>query len=233
MINEYDAVGTFQVALDNVVSDKKLQPRTHPIDKDNVESLLNSDPASWPAILVSPPREDGKRVLVSGHHRLKAAHEMGLYSIKAREAEADLEVAYEQNLGHGLQLTMAERKNYAKLLRERHPSMLQGEIARRAHISESTLSNLLSNKEERGKQTLQVALDKKKDFQNTFNDFLDLIFMHGINSIEEKEMLETVVNYINIIDGHEASDQEIETGCQLVERLITILSTAISHFEIE
>lgn len=81
---------------------------------DVVERLRLSAPESWAPVIVRPvPAGGGQALLVDGRHRLEAARQLGLQTIRARVIDLDdgmtLLVAGVLNAVHGQPLTKRER----------------------------------------------------------------------------------------------------------------------------
>ena len=170
--------GEFQLVLHAITIDKKLQPRMHGLDQDQLESLRNSDPTTWPPILVSQADErSGKRVLIDGAHRVAIAQEKRLSGLVAMElADRDQAVwklrAYEANLKHGLPLNTTEKKAYARLLIEKYgEGYSQNEYARLTGLSVGTINLLVTGnkpmqsygrlKEENASLSKQIEQEQK------------------------------------------------------------------------
>lgn len=186
---------TFQIPLDSIIIDKKLQPRMHGLDPDHLGSLRNSEPSTWPPIMVTQSdAQTGKRVLIDGAHRLTVAKEKHLSGLHATElADSDKDVwklrAYEANMTHGLPLSNAEKKAYAKLLIERHgQSKSQHEYARLSGLSVGTINSLVTGnkpvqaysrlKEEVATLTTQVEQERR-----TVEKDIDHLIQHIENSM--------------------------------------------------
>lgn len=125
------------VPLSLLRRDTDFQPRGNGLDPDNLERLLVSDPETWPPILVTP-NGDGYTVL-DGAHRVEAATRLKLSALRCDVIDnGDYPDAVQANLRHGLPLSKADRKEYARYLFEQDPSLSYSELGRRCGLSDKT-----------------------------------------------------------------------------------------------
>jgi hypothetical protein len=122
------------------------------INKEYVAELVVSNPREWPAALVT--LTDRGYVLVDGRHRREAVIDKGMEELRvtcrqfANEQEV-IETAFEENLRHGLRLSLENRSDYVYVLHKHHPKMTQKELAARAHVSQSTVSEAIARRTQR------------------------------------------------------------------------------------
>lgn len=134
-----------ELPLDALAPDEAYQPRSG-LDEEHLERLRCSDVADWPPLLVSPADEvPGGYFLIDGFHRYQVAKERQLQTVRCTVIpDAGYEEAFAANLKHGLPLSMQDRKEYAKWLGEHSPEMSTREIAHKAGLSQSTVSQITS-----------------------------------------------------------------------------------------
>lgn len=136
---------TLDLPLDALAPDEGYQPREG-LDPDHLERLRCSDVADWPPLLVSPVSDEAPGYfIIDGFHRYQVAKERQLQTIRCTVLpDAGYEEAFAANLKHGLPLSMQDRKEYARWLHEHYPQMSTREIAHKAGLSQSTVSQLTS-----------------------------------------------------------------------------------------
>ena len=98
--------------------------------------------AEWPPILLS--RADSS--VIDGHHRVAAARQLGLRELRASWFDGSPEDAYlefvRRNVGHGLPLTLAERRHAARRMLGCRPERSDRAIASVCGISPTTIARL-------------------------------------------------------------------------------------------
>ena len=122
-----------------------------PLDAAHLESLLLSDPATWPPIKVTLSTRG--YILIDGYHRWEVAKRTHLAHLLATcepfEHENEvIEAAFRANLHHGLKASAENRSDYAYWLHLTYPQMEQSEIAQRVGIQQSTVSRAIARREE-------------------------------------------------------------------------------------
>lgn len=149
------------------LSDADLAHRD--IDRGHVQSLIQSDQAQWPSILITST-EVGYGV-IDGLHRWEATKGKKQDEIRADcktfKSEKDvIEACFEANLRHGLPLSQASKSNYAYWLHKTYPKMTQKEIAERAQIKQSTVSKAIARRES-PKMTPQPDEEQREHIRKT------------------------------------------------------------------
>lgn len=65
------------IPLDLLVLDEEYQPRINGVSQQHIRQLMQSDPSTWPPLLVTPSgRGDGSYLVIDGWHRVLAARSM-------------------------------------------------------------------------------------------------------------------------------------------------------------
>jgi hypothetical protein len=118
-----------------------------PLDDFTVETLVFSNPRTWPPILVT--KTDIGYVVIDGRHRWQAAKERPLEQLKAtcktfKTPDEVIEAAYTANFTHGKPASKETRSSYARWLHKKDPELTQKEIGKRAGIKQATVSEALS-----------------------------------------------------------------------------------------
>ncbi|MGH6877537.1 MAG: ParB/RepB/Spo0J family partition protein [Rhizomicrobium sp.] len=139
--------------LAEIVADHDLQPRVNGIDGKHVREL-EAGAEHWPPISVVP--QSGRFVLVDGFHRLHAAKNLKLQSIRATVLKvpdhADLHaLAFTLNASHGRSLSLMDRRAFAARLLCLNPSWSDREIGRQSGLAQPTI-NKIRTELERQKQ---------------------------------------------------------------------------------
>ncbi len=119
---------------------------------ERIESLKARDPEEWPLILIT--RTSIGYLVIDGYHRIRAALELRMKKIRAEvrpfaNVEEMVEAAWIANRDHGEPLSAESRSAYAWWLHLTYPLMEQIEIAKRARISQPTVSKVLKRQYEK------------------------------------------------------------------------------------
>ena len=116
-------------------------PRDRGIDHTHV-ALLAEVPESWPPIVVS--RRD--RAVIDGQHRVAAAKQLGLKRLRALYFDGSADDAYvefvRRNVGHGLALTLDERRSAVSRILRTHADLSDRSIASVCGLSPKTVARL-------------------------------------------------------------------------------------------
>jgi ParB-like chromosome segregation protein Spo0J len=124
-------------------------PRVGGIDRRHV-ALLAEVPESWPPILVS--RRDGS--VIDGLHRVAAARQLGLERLPAVFFDGSPDDAYvefvRRNVGHGLALTLDERRAATRRILLTHPDLSDRGVASVCGLSPKTVARLRRETDEGG-----------------------------------------------------------------------------------
>jgi ParB-like chromosome segregation protein Spo0J len=116
-------------------------PRERGIDHAHV-ALLAEVPESWPPIVVS--RHD--RAVIDGQHRVAAAKQLGIKRLRAVYFDGSPDDAYVEfvrcNVGHGLALTLDERRAAVRRILTTHPELSDRSVASVCGLSPKTVARL-------------------------------------------------------------------------------------------
>jgi hypothetical protein len=116
-------------------------PRTQPLCSAHVALLVELG-GNWPPVVV----RRGDFRIVDGHHRVEAARRLGLATISGYFFEGSDDDAYldavRLNIRHGLVLTMAERREAARLILSRHPDWADRRVSAICGLSRSTVGEV-------------------------------------------------------------------------------------------
>jgi len=116
-------------------------PRVGGIDRRHV-AVLAEVPESWPPIVVS--RRDGS--VIDGLHRVAAARQLGLERLSAVFFDGSPDDAYVEfvrcNVGHGLPLTLDERRAATRRILLTHPDLSDRAVASVCGLSPKTVARL-------------------------------------------------------------------------------------------
>ncbi len=131
------------IPLGRLRADDQYQPRMNGLSEEHMQLLLESDPNTWPPLMVSSNRDGGYNI-IDGFHRYEAARLLGLKAVGCRVEEgAGYPEAFEANLKHGLPLSLEDRKAYARWLYRYELSggqrLSYREIGRRSGLSDKTV----------------------------------------------------------------------------------------------
>jgi ParB-like chromosome segregation protein Spo0J len=144
------------VALDDLISDRRIQFREGPLDpawvaKFEALYLEGPDVPDPPDVfeLVQPEQgyEEGDRLVAAGHHRSAGARSAGLTEIPVRIRKGTFEQAREfaalSNTRHGKPYTKAEQRKLLFFLHEIHPKWNESRLARETAIHRDTINGIL------------------------------------------------------------------------------------------
>lgn len=127
-----------------VLVDGPTVRRARGLNADHVEALRTTPAKDLPPILVR--HNDGRWERLGGAHRAAAAVLRGDTTIAAVIVECDdteaLRLAIADNVGHGLPLTMAERKDNARRLMAANPKLSDRKVAAACGLSHPTVATL-------------------------------------------------------------------------------------------
>lgn len=141
------AADTVPIPLDRLIPNPDYQPRGGGLSEAHIRLLMESDPAGWPSILVSPT-DDGRYDVLDGFHRLEAAGRLGRPALSCVVAPgAGYPEAVAANLRHGLPLGIADRKDAARWWAEHALGLSYREIGRRVGLSDKTVKAAIETPE--------------------------------------------------------------------------------------
>ncbi len=127
-------------------ADENYQPR-EALKEAHVKLLMASDPTTWPPLLVTPG-QDGRYLIIDGFHRHEAATRLGIGALPCTvDPTAGYPEGFAANLHHGLPLTLAERKAFARWLHDAEPALSLRELGRRSGLNHETVKHALETEE--------------------------------------------------------------------------------------
>lgn len=141
-MNDHQAgIGTIPLAC--LRANEDYQPRLGGLSERHVQLLLESNPATWGALLVTP-NDVGGFDIIDGFHRHEAARRLGLPTLRCRvDPDAGYFAAVAANVAHGLPLALPDRKAAARWLAEQQPGLSLREIGRRCGLNHETVKRAL------------------------------------------------------------------------------------------
>ncbi len=148
-----------------------------PINADHLESLVHSDPKSWPPIAVT--QTNIGYICYDGLHRIQASKVLKLATIRAKSTPFQnmnelIEATFRANLHHGLRASQTTRSEYCYWLSITYPKLSQREIATRVGVAQSTVSRAIEQRQkeqqesskEDAKSTWQAEDTEQKQVQD-------------------------------------------------------------------
>lgn len=126
------------IPLSRIVADPQFQPRGGGLSASHLQLLMESDPATWPPLTVSP-NDQKTFYLIDGFHRFEVAKRRKLEALPSivQEGSGYPEAVF-ANVSHGLPLSRTDRKDAARWWKERDPTLSFREIGRRCGLSDKT-----------------------------------------------------------------------------------------------
>jgi ParB-like chromosome segregation protein Spo0J len=142
------------VPVDKLVMDESYQARNR-LDPQHIERLRNSDPKTWPPLLVtSHPDRPGFYLVIDGAHRFEAGKQLGngtrvtAFPCVVRDSLGYAD-SFEANRAHPLTLSTTERRQFALWLHELKPDLSIRALAREAGLTHPTVSAAIAQDQER------------------------------------------------------------------------------------
>ncbi len=143
------------IPLNQIRAYEGYQPRLDGLREGHVRLLMASDPATWPPLLVAP-NGDGSCDVIDGNHRLEAATRLGLHSLPCIiDSGAGYPEAFAANLAHGLALSLADRKAFARWMAAEEPGLSYRELGRRSGLNHETVKRALEEDDADGGENRQ------------------------------------------------------------------------------
>lgn len=137
------AIETVLLPIHLLRANEEYQPRYGGLVERHVRLLMQTDPATWPPLLVVP-NDDGLFEIIDGFHRFEAATRLGLPALPCRiDPDADYPDAVLANIHHGLPLHPNDRKLAARHLADLDPSLSYREIGRRTGLNHETVKRAI------------------------------------------------------------------------------------------
>ncbi len=174
-----------------------------PINADHLESLVHSDPKSWPPIAVT--LTDAGYICYDGLHRIQASKVLKLGTIRAKSTPFKnmneiIEAAFRANLQHGLRASQTTRSDYCYWLSITYPDLTQRQIAIRVGVAQSTVSRAIEQRQKEKqestkkdattpKQAEEAKQKQAQDFTKSTSRFLRVA----------SEFLKTVEDYDDLV----------------------------------
>jgi DNA-binding CsgD family transcriptional regulator len=161
---------TVMMSLDRLIPEEQYQPRDAGLSEPHVRLLAESDPGTWPPLLISP---DGDGfVIIDGFHRREAAQRLGLAALPCVVVPgAGYPEAVAANLRHGLPLSLTDRKEAARWYAEQEPDLSYREIGRRVSLSDKTVKQAVESTSAASPQTQPDKIRKLVALvYRTYND---------------------------------------------------------------
>jgi len=157
--------GAVRIPIEKIFPEEGYQPRLKGLEVKHVGLFLNSEPGSWPPLVVAP-KQDGYAI-IDGFHRYEAAKRLGLQELLCRiEPSAGYPEAFEANVRHGLPLSLEDRKAYARWLYEHErpngARLSYREIGRRCGLSDKTAKSAVEGTDAENPRPAREALDPEE-----------------------------------------------------------------------
>ena len=172
------------------------------LDQTNLESLLMSEPDTWPPVKVTLSIRG--YILIDGYHRWEVAKRRGLDRILATcepfSHENDIiEATFRANLKHGLKASGENKSDYAYWLHITYPDMEQTEIAERVGVTQSTVSKAIARREEDVRRARQEEHEpdekaRRARVKKSCRSFARgaLRFLDETNALEDSELVQVI-----------------------------------------
>lgn len=133
-----------EIPLSQIVPNQDYQPRSNGLSESHVRLLMESDPATWPPLIVSPDGKGGYHI-IDGFQRHEAGTQLGLTHMRCFVQEgAGYPEAVTANIRHGLPLCIKDRKEAARWWAENELDLSYREIGRRVGLSDKTVKLALT-----------------------------------------------------------------------------------------
>ncbi len=134
------------IPLLQLIPNPDYQPRAGGLSEAHVRLLLEAGPDSWRPLLVSPA-DNGRFDVIDGFHRYEAARRLGLAALACLvQPDAGYPEAVAANLRHGLPLSLADRKDFARWLAANEHGLSYREIGRRCGLSDKTAKDAVERR---------------------------------------------------------------------------------------
>jgi hypothetical protein len=139
-----------RVPLSRLVRNPDYQPRRKGISEAHVRLLMEAGPETWEPITVAPV-DGGRFDVIDGNHRVAAGIRLKLAALPCHLVPgAGYPEAVAANLAHGLPLTLADRKDFARWLTQQQPGLSLREIGRRCGLNHATVKRAIQDGAEGG-----------------------------------------------------------------------------------
>lgn len=128
-----------------LVRNPDYQPRRNGISEAHVRLLMEAGPETWEPVTVAPV-DGGRFEVIDGNHRVVAALRLKLDALPGYLLPgAGYPEAVAANLAHGLPLTLADRKDFARWLAQQEPGLSLREIGRRCALNHATVKRAIQD----------------------------------------------------------------------------------------
>lgn len=149
------------IHISRIVRDPGFNARSGGTVKAHLERLKAASLEDLPPLLVTPI-DDGNFLLLDGNHRLAVMEDAHMEQIPCRVvADGDFQHAFEANHGHGLPLSIDDRKAYAEWLHKHESHLSCREIGRRCGLHHQTVKAVIEKKPEPATDALLVRMPPK------------------------------------------------------------------------
>ncbi len=140
-----------KLPLDSLRLDPALQFRAG-LDPAHVEALgvAYAEGAAVPPLVACSNGADGGYLLLDGAHRLAALRQLGVEQadVELADGPPDRGAAFANNLRHGLPPSAEERREHARWLQCRDPSLSERDLSKLVGLSASSVHRALAERRE-------------------------------------------------------------------------------------
>ncbi len=201
------------------------------INADHLESLVHSDPKSWPPIDVTLTNVG--YICYDGQHRIQAAKVLKLGTIRTKPVTFKnvnelIEATFRANLTHGLRASQTTKSDYCYWLSITYPSLSHRQIAARVGVAQSTVSRAIEQrqKEQQGsskeeattpEQAEEARQKQAQNFTKSTGKFLKVA--NGfLKTVPEGEYEDLVWNLqVELLNGPEDKQMLRRAGQLLID----------------
>jgi len=193
------------------------------INEDHVASLMETHKDMEPVVVYDiTDRDYNMPVLVAGRHRRQARVNLGQDHIFAERkigtyAQALLE-SITSNTGHGLPLTMEEKKSACRLLLKQFPERANNFIASDVGLSDHTVKNIRTSMETRKDIpiiTNKIGIDDKERGPRASSNTSGQVNLHLSFNMASEDQLK-IVNDALVQAGVEGQTKKANRALELV-----------------
>lgn len=181
------------------------------INATHLESLVHSDPNTWPPIFVTLTNVG--YLCFDGYHRIQALKVLKGETIKARSMPVKtmndlIEARFRANLKHGLPASETTRSDYCYWLHLTYPNLSQRQIATRVGVAVSTVSRAIERREKDRQQQPTQEQEEEKEKQTQEFTRSTVKFLRStikvLKTIKPEEYDDFVLNLqVEILNGPE------------------------------
>jgi transposase-like protein len=202
------------------------------INPDHLESLIQSDPNTWPPIAVTLTNIG--YICYDGLHRLQACKVLKTDTIRAKSMNVKdlnqlIDATFHANLRHGLRASRTTRSDYCYWLSLTYPKLSHREIAARVGVSQSTVTRALEQRRKEQQDTTQETTIPEQEegeetkqkqaqhFTNSTSKFLKVAsgFLHTVPKEEYEDLVWNL--QVELLNGPEDKLTLLRTGQLLID----------------